>query len=429
MPCSYDRRGMWDRRENVIVSLVVKWLDKPKPKKSKGVFIMNLYHNGIFAPSPVRYLQAPQFSDSSDDEYSSVDGEDLENIDFYTTDEEDVIIKHLSTHDDFLNRLCSTGGLFRAGVPKPGSSSSLPNILEYDPGGSTIEAQFKVKRGIVYPVFNLDIPWNQMEPVLGMRYNDPEQLKLALCNYGVAHRYQLWFMKNDWKSLLVFCRKDIQEGRCAVKKGNKNRVLNKNRKKKANTRETSKKKASTRHFAMEDNFKPVVQPQRRLNPKVQDVVKTEIVKLLNAGLIYAIFDSPWVSLIHVVPKKNNKKITFHYLSSIRCSKDYQEMKYYCFAGTGSRIFSNVFSPRRPGENTSFTWPIRGLLHIVIIAPDWNLDFELMCDASDYVVRAILGQRIDKKFRMIYYASKTMNDAQEHYTTIEKELLPVEYAFR
>ncbi|GJY46569.1 hypothetical protein Tco_0435632, partial [Tanacetum coccineum] len=215
---------------------------KPKPKKSKGVFIMNLYHNGIFAPSPVRYLQAPQFSDSSDDEYSSVDGEDLENIDFYTTDEEDVIIKHLSTHDDFLNRLCSTGGLFRAGVPKPGSSSSLPNILEYDPGGSTIEAQFKVKRGIVYPVFNLDIPWNQMEPVLGMRYNDPEQLKLALCNYGVAHRYQLWFMKNDWKSLLVFCRKDIQEGRCAVKKGNKNRVLNKNRKKKANTRETSKKK-------------------------------------------------------------------------------------------------------------------------------------------------------------------------------------------
>ncbi|GJW05438.1 reverse transcriptase domain-containing protein [Tanacetum coccineum] len=54
---------------------------------------------------------------------------------------------------------------------------------------------------------------------------------------------------------------------------------------------------------MEDNFKPVVQPQRRLNPKVQDVVKAEIVKLLDAGLIYAISDSPWVSHIHVVPKK------------------------------------------------------------------------------------------------------------------------------
>ncbi|GJU46383.1 putative nucleotidyltransferase, ribonuclease H [Tanacetum coccineum] len=65
---------------------------------------------------------------------------------------------------------------------------------------------------------------------------------------------------------------------------------------------------------------------------------------------------------------------------------------------------------------------------VIIALDWNLDFELMYDASDYAVGAVLGQRIDKKFRPIYYASKTMNDAQEHYTTTEKELLAVVYAF-
>ncbi|GKC20850.1 putative nucleotidyltransferase, ribonuclease H [Tanacetum coccineum] len=54
---------------------------------------------------------------------------------------------------------------------------------------------------------------------------------------------------------------------------------------------------------MEHNFKPVVQPQRRLNPKVQDVVKAEIVKLFDSGLIYAILDSPWVSPINVVPKK------------------------------------------------------------------------------------------------------------------------------
>ncbi|GKA84242.1 reverse transcriptase domain-containing protein [Tanacetum coccineum] len=66
--------------------------------------------------------------------------------------------------------------------------------------------------------------------------------------------------------------------------------------------------------------------------------------------------------------------------------------------------------------------------LVIIAPDWNLDFELMCDASDYAKGAVLGQRIDKKFRPNYYASKTMNDAEEHYTTIEKELLAVVYAF-
>ncbi|GJS37370.1 DNA-directed DNA polymerase [Tanacetum coccineum] len=66
--------------------------------------------------------------------------------------------------------------------------------------------------------------------------------------------------------------------------------------------------------------------------------------------------------------------------------------------------------------------------LVIIAPNWDTDFELMCDASDYAIEAILGQRIEKKFRLIYYASKTMNNAQEHYTTTEKELLTVVYTF-
>ena len=56
-------------------------------------------------------------------------------------------------------------------------------------------------------------------------------------------------------------------------------------------------------FLMEEDFKPVVQPQRRLNPKVQDVVKEKIIKLMDAGLIYTISDSPWVSPIHVVPNK------------------------------------------------------------------------------------------------------------------------------
>ncbi|GJR83301.1 reverse transcriptase domain-containing protein [Tanacetum coccineum] len=52
----------------------------------------------------------------------------------------------------------------------------------------------------------------------------------------------------------------------------------------------------------------------------------------------------------------------------------------------------------------------------------------MCDASDYVVGAVLGQRKTKHFQPIHYASKTMTDAQAHYTTTEKELLPVVYAF-
>ncbi|GJV72755.1 reverse transcriptase domain-containing protein [Tanacetum coccineum] len=52
----------------------------------------------------------------------------------------------------------------------------------------------------------------------------------------------------------------------------------------------------------------------------------------------------------------------------------------------------------------------------------------MCDASDYAVGAVLGQRKTKHFQPIHYASKTMTDAQAHYTTTEKELLDVVYAF-
>ncbi|GJY67545.1 putative nucleotidyltransferase, ribonuclease H [Tanacetum coccineum] len=65
---------------------------------------------------------------------------------------------------------------------------------------------------------------------------------------------------------------------------------------------------------------------------------------------------------------------------------------------------------------------------IMIKMDWSLPFEIMCDASDYAVRAVLGQRKDKHFQSIHYASKTMNEAQENYTTAEKELLAVILAF-
>ncbi|GKD01246.1 putative nucleotidyltransferase, ribonuclease H, partial [Tanacetum coccineum] len=65
---------------------------------------------------------------------------------------------------------------------------------------------------------------------------------------------------------------------------------------------------------------------------------------------------------------------------------------------------------------------------IIISPDWNEPFELMCDASDFAVGAVLGQRIDGKFKPIYYARKTLNNAQEHYNTTEKELLAVAFSF-
>ncbi|GJY35314.1 reverse transcriptase domain-containing protein [Tanacetum coccineum] len=64
---------------------------------------------------------------------------------------------------------------------------------------------------------------------------------------------------------------------------------------------------------------------------------------------------------------------------------------------------------------------------ILVAPDWDLPFEIMCDASDYAVGAVLGQRKTKHFQPIHYASKTMTDAQAHYTTTEKELLAVQDA--
>ncbi|GJX74045.1 reverse transcriptase domain-containing protein [Tanacetum coccineum] len=65
---------------------------------------------------------------------------------------------------------------------------------------------------------------------------------------------------------------------------------------------------------------------------------------------------------------------------------------------------------------------------IMIKPDWSLPFEIMCDASDYAVRAVLGQRIDKHFKPIHYTSKTMNEAQENYTMTKKELLAIVFAF-
>nr|GEZ59852.1 reverse transcriptase domain-containing protein [Tanacetum cinerariifolium] len=59
----------------------------------------------------------------------------------------------------------------------------------------------------------------------------------------------------------------------------------------------------THKILIEEDYKPAVQSQRRVNPKIHDVFKKEVIKLLDAGMIYPISDSPWVSPIHCVPKK------------------------------------------------------------------------------------------------------------------------------
>ncbi|XLU24114.1 hypothetical protein S245_060180, partial [Arachis hypogaea] len=375
---------------------------------------------------------------------------------------------------------------------------------------------------------------------------------------------------------------------------------------------------------LEDNAKPVVQPQRRLNPAMKEVVQKEVTKLLEAGIIYPISDSPWVSPVQVVPKKGgmtvihnekNELVPTRTVTGWRMCIDYRRLNtatrkdhfplpfidqmlerlaghdYYCFLD-GYSGYNQIAVDPQDQEKTAFTCPsgvfayrrmpfglcnapatfqrcmlsifsdmvekflevfmddfsvygdsfsscldhlklvlkrcqetnlvlnwekchfmvtegivlghkisnkgievdqakievieklpppasvkaIRSFLgHAgfyrrfikdfskiakplsnlladdtpfvfdtaclqafemlkaklvtapVISAPDWTLPFELMCDASDHAIGAVLGQRHDKLLHVIYYASRVLNDAQKNYTTTEKELLAVVYA--
>lgn len=73
--------------------------------------------------------------------------------------------------------------------------------------------------------------------------------------------------------------------------------------------------------------------------------------------------------------------------------------------------------------------LKGMLTSIPImqSPDWSLPFEIMCDASDYVVRVVLGQCKENNYCVIYYASKTLNSAQMNSSITEKELFTIVFA--
>nr|GEV32745.1 reverse transcriptase domain-containing protein [Tanacetum cinerariifolium] len=353
----------------------------------------------------------------------------------------------------------------------------------------------------------------------------------------------------------------------------------------------------THKILMKEDHKPAVQSQRRVNPKIHDVIKKEVIKLLDAGMIYHISDSPWVSPIHCVPKKggmtivaneNNKLIPTRLVTGWRVCIYYRKLndatrkdhfplhfmdqmlerlarnEFYCFLDGFSGYFQIPIDPQDQ-EKTTFTCPyetfayrhmpfglcnapgmfqrcmmaifhdmiektmevfmdnflvfgdsfsscltnldkmlkrceetnlvlnwekchfmcregivlghkflksgievdrakvdvIAKLPHLttikgvrsflghetpfvfskecvdafntlnkklteasILVVPEWNLPFELMCDTSDFVIGAVLGHRKTKHFQPIHYASKTMTEAQIHYTTTEKEMIAV-----
>nr|GEW42147.1 hypothetical protein [Tanacetum cinerariifolium] len=208
---------------------------------------------------------------------------------------------------------------------------------------------------------------------------------------------------------------------------------------------------------LEEDFSPKVQSQRRVNPKIHDVIKKEVEKLLDTGLIYPISDSPWekshfmvkegIVLGHKISKKGIEvdKAKIEVISMLphptivkgirsflghagfyrRFIKDFSKISRpmtHLLEKNSPFIFSNecIQAFRTLKENLTEA-PIR-------IAPNWDQPFELMCDASDYAVGVVLGQRVEKHFRPIHYASKTMNQAEANYTTTKKEILTVVYAF-
>ncbi|GKB37727.1 reverse transcriptase domain-containing protein [Tanacetum coccineum] len=295
----------------------------------------------------------------------------------------------------------------------------------------------------------------------------------------------------------------------------------------------------THKILMEDDFKPAVQHQRRVNPKIHEVIKKEVIKLLDAGLIYPISDSPWVSRVHCVPKKGGMTVVENEDNDLIPTRTFSRNEYYFFLdgfsgylqipidpqdqektiftypyGTFTYRFSLCNAPRtfqrcmmaifhdmieetievfmddfqekchfmvkegiilghkisKSGievdrakvdviaklphptfvkgvrsflghtgfyrrfiqDFSQIAWPMTHLLEKetpfvfskecieafnilkkklteapILVAPDWDLPFEIMCDASDYA---------------------TMTDAQAHYTITKKELLAVVYAF-
>ncbi|XP_075507426.1 uncharacterized protein LOC142544250 [Primulina tabacum] len=225
---------------------------------------------------------------------------------------------------------------------------------------------------------------------------------------------------------------------------------------------------------MEEKYSPLVQPQRRLNPKMQEIVKAETIKLLDPSIIYHISDSAW-NLSSVLRRCEETNLVLnwekcHFMvqerivlghkiseqgievdnAKLEVIKDLPPpasikgvrifLEHAGFYRRFIRDFSKIAKPLSsllmkdvPFDFNSDCLPAyenlkeRLVTALVLVAPDWDLPFEVMCDASDTAVDVVLGQRWNKVFHTIYYASKTLDEAQLNYATTGKELLAVVFA--
>ncbi|GJS61366.1 reverse transcriptase domain-containing protein [Tanacetum coccineum] len=210
-------------------------------------------------------------------------------------------------------------------------------------------------------------------------------------------------------------------------------------------------------FLADNNKLPVI-----IAKDLSDDEKTTLIKVLKsqkqaiAWKLSDIKDSPWVSLVHCVPKKggmtvvtndDNELVPTRLVTGWRLPHPNTLKGFEVFSGMlvftedSSKTFQNL-STHDPSLREKHSFYLLGRLHSILsniekevnqssnlIAPDWDKPFELMCDASDYAIGVVLGQRIEKHFRPIHYASKTMTETETNYTTTEKEMLAVEFDFK
>ncbi|GJR01178.1 hypothetical protein Tco_0524162 [Tanacetum coccineum] len=213
-----------------------------KTDEDTGFFVKALYENGSIIDLYCEHngydvmemiqnektpkeqaVKTPFKADANDDAPSTYENlEDLKDIvDFEVEGEENVVIPENTTDDPWHNKLVRKGN-FIGHIDDPTANLGGRFIHEEnDPEDSIVDPKCKFKKNILYPLFDHTTPWDQCTPVLGMKFENPLQLKNMLANYKVANGYQLWFMHNDYSKLLVNCGKDVDEGNCAAFKGNK----------------------------------------------------------------------------------------------------------------------------------------------------------------------------------------------------------------
>ena len=153
-----------------------------------------------------------------------------------------------------------------------------------------------------------------------------------------------------------------------------------------------------------------------------------------------------IVLGHIVSKDGIKvdKAKVELISNLPTPKCVRDIRSFLgHAGFYRRFIKDFSAIARPlctllAKDVPFTWSqacdtafakLKNMLVSppIMWSPNWDLPFEIMCDASDYAIGAVLGQREDKKAFVIYYASKTLDSAQTNYTTTEKEFLAVVFA--